>query len=439
MRSRWFRPFSLAAALLILGCAPPIDEEGFEEPEEYLDSGKADSFDWGPSATVAGNGSIEVQATGKKTIVIGKIPAGRKDVRIALTSTVDFDIQLYDGSTRVVYRTYGLLKGVTPATTVYKGVEVSWSGYSGVDGKKGDETLEIKGKTPCAFTFKVRSLKAGETTIDYSWAGDAAPPPPASGFAARLQSFAQKYPGYVTLATKQGRPAIFVKTTFSADESTVKAFYADLYATIGGNTIMIWNPAGDNYFHLGLGIDDQKNLDAICRQKSIRLYSHFHVWDNSLGNLDEACSEGDYDDDEYSYLDLQEEPCHDQSQIDRERAVALIALSDAQMKDLNSYLGAISDDFEGTLGPADYYGGTPPYFGGEKHNCTSWFTVWLNQRVNSAFPTSANPASLMQSVTTGGWSGKLAKEMVGLLVFNHPSPPKSGADLPASFPLDLGH
>jgi len=45
----------------------------------------------------------------------------------------------------------------------------------------------------------------------------------------------------------------------------------------------------------------------------------------------------------------------------------------------------------------------------------------------------------MQSVTTGGWSGKLAKEMVGLLVFNHPSPPKSGADLPASFPLDFGH
>jgi hypothetical protein len=431
------RTCTIALAALLVSCAPPVDEEGLEEPEEYLDAGKADSFDWG-SGLAAGSGTLEVQATGKKTIVVGKIPAGKRDVRIALTSTVDFDIQLYDGSTRVVYRTYGLLKGAGPASTSYKGVEVSWSGYNGVDGKKGDELLELKGKTSSAFTFKLRTLKAGETTIAYSWAADQAPPP-ASGFAARLQAFAQKHPGHVTVASKQGRPAIFVKTSFSADESLVKTFFADLYAMLGGNTIMIWNPAGDNYFHLGLGIDDRKNLDATFRQKSIRLYSHFHVWDNSLGNLDESCGEGDYDDEENEYLDLVEDPCHDPDQIDRERAVALIELSDAQLKDLSTYLGAIRDDFEGTLGPADYYGGVPPYFGGEKHNCTSWFTVWLNQRVSSAFPTSANPASLLQSVTTGGYSGTLAKEVVGLLVFNHPNPPAAGAELPKSFPLDFGH
>ncbi len=428
--SRLYSALALSA-LFALSCAPSLDEDDLDGPEELLDAGKADGFDFG-NGTSAGSGALEVVATGKKTIVVGAIPAGRKDVKIALTSTVDFDLQLFDGSTKVVYRTYGLLKGATASSTSYKGLTVSWSGYNGTAGKKGDEVLELKGKTPCAFTLKLRTLKAGETTVDYSWSVDAAPPPPASGFAARLQAFAQKHPGYVTLATKQGRPAIFVKTAFSADESYVKAFYADLYTMIGGNTLMIWNPAGDNYFHLGIGLDDKKNLDAMFRQKSIRLYSHFHVWDSSLGNLDDGCSEGEYDDEESSFLDLQEEPCFDRSQVDRERAVALIELSDAQMKDLGTYLDAIRDDFEGTLGPAEYNGGV-------QHNCTSWFTVWLNQKVSSTFPTSANPASLMQSVTTGGWSGKLAKEMIALLVFNHPSPPASGADLPKSFPLDFGH
>jgi len=109
--SRVLKPFALLSALALASCAPPdLDEEGLDEPEVYLDEGKADSFNWG-SGTAAGSGTVEVQATGKKTIVIGKIPAGKRDVRISLTSTVNFDIQLYDGSTRVVYRTYGLPKG----------------------------------------------------------------------------------------------------------------------------------------------------------------------------------------------------------------------------------------------------------------------------------------------------------------------------------------
>ncbi len=421
--------FLLAWAVALAGCSPAEEEDwGEEGPEETL-GGKSDSLDWSAST---GAGSVNLTATAKKTISLGLIPAGRKDVTVKLTSSIDADLQLLDGSTKVVYRTYGLLKGSAAASTTYKGNEISWSGYYGDGVSRGNETLTIKGKTGGAFTLKVSFSKAGKAKLSYSFAVDTAP---ATGtFADRLQAFAQRYPSLVVQASKLGRPAIFFKTpSFSNDEAKVKEVFGELWKLLGPNTIMIWNPAGDNYFHLGL--PDSKSLDAMFRQRAIKLYSHFHVWNDSLGNLDEPAS-GEYEDD---YLDLVSDPVYDQEQIDRERTVALLTLTDAQLAQLNTYLKAIADDFNGTLGPADFNGGVPPYLGGDKHNCTSWFTNWLNKYVSSSFPTSVNPASLVSSVIGGGWSGSLAKEYLALLVFNHPSPPAAGTALPSSFPLDVGH
>ena len=41
----------------------------------------------------------------------------------------------------------------------------------------------------------------------------------------------------------------------------------------------------------------KKLLPEMFRLKAMRLYSHFHIWDSSLGNLDDACEEN-YDEEE---------------------------------------------------------------------------------------------------------------------------------------------
>ena len=235
------------------------------------------------------------------------------------------------------------------------------------------------------------------------------------------------------MASKAGKPAIFVDTKVCTTEALTRAFYDDLYSMSGANTVMIWNPAEENYFHLGL--NNSAKLDSYYHNKSIRLYSHIHIWDNTLGNLDDEC-DSNYDEDN-EYLDYIDEPCHDSYQVKRERTVAMIKLTNEQVTDLNTYLDEIVDDFDGTLGPAEYNGGKPPYFGGSQHNCTSWFTYFLNKKVSTQFSVHANPASMMKSYT-GAW-GSVATAYRALLVFNHPNPPQSGATLPASFPLEVGH
>jgi len=283
-------------------------------------------------------------------------------------------------------------------------------------------------------TMQVYGYQAGTAKVDYSWGGSGTT---TGSFDDRVKALAQKYPTQVTLATKQGKPAIFLDTRVCQTEAQATAFYGNLYAAVGLNTIMIWNPAGDNYFHLAFGTGTNANLDTVYHGKALRLYSHIHIWDATAGNMDEGCGDGDYDEEEY--VDLEQDPCFDSYQVEAQRAVGLITLTDAQLKDLNTCLNAIQDDFPGTLGPAEYNGGTPPYFGGTQHNCTSWFSIWLNKKVSSTFSTSANPASLLRSVTTGGYSGQLASEFTALVVFNHPSPPASGATIAKDFPLDFGH
>jgi hypothetical protein len=399
------------------------------------------SFQAKPGCVASGSGSFEKAIEKDAVVEVGTIIKELENVKVQLKSTVDIDIQLYDRGTKVVHWSEGLLKGPNKVSETYKEMKITWSGYNGDGTGKGNEYIEIEGKTTVELTLKVYGYEAGTATVDYSWGGDGGSSGggggPSKPFAQRLQDFKQKYPTQVVLATKQGKPAIFVNTKVCTTEAQATAFYEDLYKTVGTSTIMFWNPAGENYFHLAFaGGWNNENLDDRFYFKAMRLYSHLHLWDITAGNMDDECGYGDYDD---QYVDEQTEPCFDSYQVERERAVALVKLDDAQLKSLNTYLEAIIDDFPGTLGPADYNGGTPPYFGGTKHNCTSWFTKWINKEVSSKFPTSANPASFLRSVTTGGYGGQLAPEFRALLVFNHASPPQDGATIDQDFPLDFGH
>jgi hypothetical protein len=398
-------------------------------------SAKVDyTFEAPADCTDSGSGTFTQTITKDAVVKVGDIPVGLENIKIALKSSVDIDIQLYKGSTKVVHWSDGLIKGATKVSKTYDGVKITWSGYNGDGTGKGNEYIEIEGKTQSPLVMKVFGYEAGSAKVTYSWGkssgggGDTYKP-----FSQRLTDFAAKYPTQVVLAKKAGKPAIFVDTKVCTTKALTKAFYADLNKMMGPNTLSLWNPAEENYFHLGL--QDSTKLDEMYRNKSIRLYSHIHIWDNTLGNLDDEC-DSNYDDDN-EYLDYVEDPCYDSYQVKRERTVALVKLTNTQMVELNTYLDAIVDDFDGTLGPAEYNGGKPPYFGGSKHNCTSWFTYFLNKKVSTQFSSHASPASMMKSYT-GAW-GSVATAFRALLVYNHPNPPASGATLSASFPLEVGH
>lgn len=433
MKTRTAYAFAL---VLLVGCAGPPDRPTRDPAEPGVPGsglGKADGFEWGSDSS--GSGTFEVEVAKGATVTLGTIPVDRESVEVKLGCPADLDFRLYDGTTKLIHWTQGILTGPTEVSATYQGMKITWSGYEG-----GNELIKIEGKTTSELTVKVYGYEAGTGTVTYSWGGgdSGGGGTTPETFDQRLAAFKQKYPTQVIVAEKQGKPAIFVDTKVCTTEAEATAFYADLYKMVGSSTAMLWNPAGDNYFHLAFGAGPATSLDSYFQMKAIRLYSCIHIWDASAGNLEEEC----YDDEEYDeddYVDENLDACYDSDQVERERAVALVELDDAQLKSLNTYLEAIMDDFEATLGPADYYGGTPPYFGGSKHNCTSWFTTWINKEVSSKYPTSANPASFLQSVTTGGWSGTLPPGFQALLVFNHASPPQDGATIPKDFPLDFGH
>ncbi|MCC6751561.1 MAG: hypothetical protein IT371_28170 [Deltaproteobacteria bacterium] len=264
---------------------------------------------------------------------------------------------------------------------------------------------------------------------------------PYVSFEGRLRAFAQRNRAYVTMATKQGRPAVFIKTAALPNEAAAKKLHADLLATFGTNTLMLWNPADDNYMHVGTGTGTNLRMDRRFRGKAMRLYDHFHLWNMSAGNLDEECYSEDEEYDEGTNL-FYDEPCYDPDQVDRQRTVALVKLTNTQLGGLSKYLSAITDDFEGTLGPSDYYGGTPPYISGRadgEHNCTTWITSWLNKYVSRQISTHANPASFVRSLVHGDYNGRLLSIYRAVVVFNHPNPPAEGATIDSRFPLEFGH
>jgi len=129
-------------------------------------------WDAQPGCVDAGSGSFTQAIPHNAVVEVGKIPAGKSDIKIQLTSTVDIDIQLYDiDGTKVVHWPDGLLKGASKESTTYEGVKVTWSGYNGDGTGKGNEYIEIEGKTTCDFVMKAFGYQAGTAKVDYSWGG----------------------------------------------------------------------------------------------------------------------------------------------------------------------------------------------------------------------------------------------------------------------------
>ena len=137
--------------------------------------GLNEGFDFGKGCE-AGSGSFDQQinyfdSDYENAITVGEIPVGIENLKITLTSDKDVDIRLYTKQDKIVHWPFGLLSSAGKSTIGFKDVQVSYSGYAGVAGEKGNEYIEIIGKTPEKMTMKAFGFEAGVAHVTYSWTG----------------------------------------------------------------------------------------------------------------------------------------------------------------------------------------------------------------------------------------------------------------------------
>lgn len=136
----------------------------------HIDAG----FDFGQCS---GSGTFEQQIVHyagdyENAATVGQIPQGIEGLRIELISDEDVDIRLYGSNDdKIVHWPYGIHNQQGLATKPYKDVNITYSGYNGLNGEKGHEFIEVDSSTPTAMTMKAFGYKAGYATVNYSWTG----------------------------------------------------------------------------------------------------------------------------------------------------------------------------------------------------------------------------------------------------------------------------
>ena len=127
----------------------------------------------------SGEGNFTQILERNATSLVGTIPPKVNNVKINLSSDKDLDIQLYgkDGTAIVAWKPKGLISGPNIQSVEYHGMHITWSGYNGTDGHKGDEYIRISGETTEVLVMKIYGYEAGSANVDYYW-GDADTTPP---------------------------------------------------------------------------------------------------------------------------------------------------------------------------------------------------------------------------------------------------------------------
>ncbi len=126
-----------------------------------------------PDCGEVGEGTFTQFVPWNATATVGEIPASKVGVHVELIAAGgdDVDVQLIDAldGTEIVAWPSGLLNGATEATTTYRGMDITWSGYNGIDGDWGHEAIDIAGQTTRPLLMKAFGYQAGDATVDYAW------------------------------------------------------------------------------------------------------------------------------------------------------------------------------------------------------------------------------------------------------------------------------
>ena len=114
---------------------------------------------------------------------VGDIPAGQVGLRVGLTASQDLDIRIYDSDDNSRFDdgraivawcqdpnacNFGLLNTPGYARTTYKGMDVEYSGFDGVDGNQGNEYIKVN-ETTIPIKMTAFAFRTGEVDVAYSW------------------------------------------------------------------------------------------------------------------------------------------------------------------------------------------------------------------------------------------------------------------------------
>ena len=131
-----------------------------------------DGFDF-TSGEDGGSGFFSQSVPQNGRAIVGAIPAGITNLFVELDAENDLDIELWDGDTFVVgWVADGEQAQIFSSTEItgdYNGVTITWSGWDGTNGNRGDEFMQINGTTQNEFVMKVFGFEAGTVAANYSW------------------------------------------------------------------------------------------------------------------------------------------------------------------------------------------------------------------------------------------------------------------------------
>ena len=192
--------------------------------------------------TCSGSGSFEQQINHyngdyENAITVGEIPKGIIGLNIQLKSTKDVDIRLYsDTNDKIVHWPNGILNKSFLETKIYKKTKITYSGYNGVNKKKGEEFIKIPSTTPTKMIMKAFGYEAGYATVSYSWTGKEGCTAPKSGEGNFTQKVLNKKTNLVG-AIPSGLDTVYIELTSDKDIDI------QLYAK-DGTAIVSWEPKG---------------------------------------------------------------------------------------------------------------------------------------------------------------------------------------------------
>jgi hypothetical protein len=118
-------------------------------------------------------------------VTIGTIPDEQVGLTITLEADTDIDINIFDQNrsdtksenTRIVGYcgetgcTPGLLAGPGRESMIYSGMQITYSGFNGVDEQQGHEYVRIQGPTTIPILMQAYAYVAGDVKVMYSWTG----------------------------------------------------------------------------------------------------------------------------------------------------------------------------------------------------------------------------------------------------------------------------
>ena len=116
------------------------------------------------------NESTEHTLEASDTAVVATIPEGAQNVLIAMSSTSDLDLMLFDGDKALVHWAWvdeekGILSGAHAESADYEGLKITYSGYAGSDESPGNEFIKLFGTTAAPLEARVFGYESGVAQI----------------------------------------------------------------------------------------------------------------------------------------------------------------------------------------------------------------------------------------------------------------------------------